>query len=115
MSTLHLGADRLRVRLSLAEKIGGLHGDLDIPRSAIRTADVVADGLSAATGLRAPGLAVPGRVKMGTWRGRGARRFVAVRRGQPALRLRLQGQPYDELLIGHDDAAALAARLTPGN
>ena len=40
MSTVHLGTDRLQVRLSLAEKIGGLHGDLDIPRCAIRAADV---------------------------------------------------------------------------
>ncbi|SFU03495.1 Pyridine nucleotide-disulphide oxidoreductase [Geodermatophilus amargosae] len=85
------------------------------PRSAITSAEAVSDGLAAARGLRAPGLAIPGRRKIGTWRGRGARRFVDVRRGQPALRLRLQGQHYDELLIGHDDAAALAARLAPVN
>ena len=111
MDTVRLTSDHLRVRLSLAEKVWGLHGDLDIPRSAIRAADVVTDGLSAAAGLRAPGLAIPGRVKMGTWRGRRARRFVMVRRGQPALRLALEGQRYDTVLVSTPDAATFAAAL----
>ncbi|MGY1915187.1 hypothetical protein [Blastococcus sp. SYSU DS0973] len=113
MTSIHVSADALTVRLPLASRIAGLLRDQVVPRSAIISADVVTDGLAAARGVRAPGLAIPGRRKIGTWRGRGARRFVDVRRGQPTLRLRLQGHRYDELLIGHDDAAALAARLTP--
>jgi hypothetical protein len=111
MSTVDLTADRLRIRLSLGEKIAGLHGDLDLPRSDIRAAEVVPDGLAAVTGLRAPGLAIPGRVKMGTWRGRGARRFVAVRHGQPTLRLTVRHQRYDNVLVSTPDAAAIAAAL----
>jgi hypothetical protein len=34
-----------------------------------------------------------------------------VRRHQPAVRLRLTGQRFDEVLGGADDAAALADRL----
>lgn len=113
MTSIAVSDDALTVRLPLLSKIAGLLGNQVIPRSAISSADVVIDGLAAVRGIRAPGLAIPGRRKVGTWRGRGARRFVDVRRGQPALRLRLQGQRYDELLIGHDDAAALAARLAP--
>ncbi len=113
MTSIHVADDALTVRLPLASRIAGLLGDQVIPRSAILSAEVVSDGLAAARGLRAPGLAIPGRRKVGTWRGRGARRFVDVRRGQPALRVRLQGQRYDELLIGHDDAVALAAQLAP--
>jgi hypothetical protein len=113
MSTIHVSDDSVTVRLSPVGRIAGLLRDQVVPREAVTSAEVVADGLAAARGLRAPGLAIPGRRKVGTWRGRGVRRFVDVRRGQPALRLRLTGQRYDELLIGHDDAAVLAARLTP--
>ena len=115
MTSILVSDDTLTVRLPRLSRIAGLLRDQVVPRSAITSAEAVSDGLAAARGLRAPGLAIPGRRKVGTWRGRGARRFVDVRRGQPALRLRLQGQRYDELLIGHDDASALAARLAPGN
>ena len=111
MSTVSLIPGELTVELTTAEKVAGLHGDVRIPLTAITAVEVVPDALAAARGLRAPGLSLPGVRKIGTWRGRGARRFVDVRGGQPALRLHLEGQHYDELLIGHDDAAALAARL----
>lgn len=111
MTTVRLTADRLQVRLSLAEKLGSLHGDLDIARTEISAANVVADGLAASRGLRAPGVEIPGRVKLGTWRGRSGRQFVAVRRGEPTLRLELAGGPYDTVLISTPDAAALAAAL----
>jgi hypothetical protein len=113
MTSILVSADAVTVHLPMASRIAGLLGDQVVPRSAITSAEAVTDGLTAARGLRAPGLALPGRRKIGTWRGGGARRFVDVRRGQPALRLRLQGQRYDELLIGHDAAAALAAQLAP--
>jgi hypothetical protein len=39
-----------------------------------------------------------------------------VRRGQPALRVRLTGARYDELLIGADDPQRYADQLAaPGN
>ncbi|WP_104523630.1 hypothetical protein [Blastococcus atacamensis] len=113
MTSILVSDEALTVRLPLVSRIAGVLGEQVVPRSAITGADVVTDGLAAARGLRAPGLAIPGRREIGTWRGRGARRFVDVRRGQPALRLRLRGQRYDELLIGHDDAAALVAQLAP--
>ncbi len=113
MTSITISDDAVRVRLPALSRIAGLLRDQVVPRAAVTSAEVVDDGLVAARGLRAPGLALPGLRKVGTWRGRGVRRFVDVRRGQPALRLRLTGQQYDELLIGHHDAAALAARLDP--
>jgi len=112
MSTIHLSDDTLTVRLAPLTRLAGLLRDQRIPLTAVTSVEVVQDGLTAARGLRAPGLALPGRRKVGTWRGRGTRRMVDVRRGQPALRLQLRGQRYDELLLGHDDASALARRLS---
>jgi hypothetical protein len=115
MATVSRTTDSLSVSLTRGEKIGGLLRDVTVPLSAVRSAEVVADGLHAPRGLRAPGLALPGRRMIGTWRARGERSMVSVRRGQPALRVRLTGQRYDTLLIGLDDPApvadAISARL----
>ncbi len=113
MSSIVVTDDTLTVRPSALERVAGLFGEQVVDRSAIAAVEVVDDGLGAARGLRAPGLALPGRRRVGTWRGRGVTRLVDVRRGQPALRIRLHGHRYDELLIGSDAAEALAERLRP--
>lgn len=108
MATVDLSTDTIRVRLTPAEKVWALRGDLAFPRGAVRAVTVEPDGVRAIRGIRAPGLGVPGRRMVGTWRGRTGREFVSVRADQPAVRITLTGQRYDSLLIGADDAAALA-------
>ncbi|MGY1809019.1 hypothetical protein ACI8AF_16745 [Blastococcus sp. SYSU D00669] len=111
MATLQRTADTVRVSFTPAEKLGGLVRDLEVPRSAVTGVALVTDPLADLRGLRAPGLGVPGVRKIGTWRRRGTRTLVSIRRHQPAVRVDLSGQRYDTLLIGADDAAALAAEL----
>jgi hypothetical protein len=113
MAALRLTPTGLTVRFTRAEKIAGLLRDVEIPRPAIRSAEVVTDPLAGVRGLRAPGLALPGRRKIGTWRRPGERTLVSVRKGQPAVRIRLEGARYDTLLLGADDAVALAGTLSP--
>ena len=113
MATVQLTPTTVTVRFTRAEKIWGLLRDVELPRTAVRHVEVVPDPVSAPRGLRAPGLALPGRRKIGTWRHRGEKSLVSVRRGQPAVRLRLEGAAYDTVLVGSDDAAALADALTP--
>jgi hypothetical protein len=51
---------------------------------------------------------------VGTWRGFGdqpRRTAVSVTRGEPAVRIALVGQKFDQLLIGTKDAAAIAEQL----
>jgi hypothetical protein len=112
MSTIELTTDTLHIHLSLAEKIGALHGDLHVPRSAIQAVAVIEDGLSAARGIRAPGVAIPGRLKIGTWRSYDQSCFVLIRRGQPTLHLTLHGQTIDAVLISTPEAGDLAAQFT---
>ena len=100
----------LSVRLTRREKLAGLLRDVDVPLSSVREVEVVADAMSALRGLRAPGLGLPGR-KIGTWRGLGRRALVSVRRTQPAVRVRLEGQRWDELLVGTSEAEAVAEAL----
>ena len=111
MATVSTTPGTLTVTLSRAERVLGLLRDLEVPRSAVRAVEVVPDGLTGVRGLRAPGLGLPGR-RIGTWRGRGEKTLVSVRRGQPAVRVRLAGQRFDALLLGVDDPAAVAGTLT---
>ncbi len=111
MATITLTEDRLRLELTTAEKVAGLLRDVDVPRSAVSGARVERDALAAVGGVRAPGLAIPGRTKVGTWRRRGHRTVVVVRSGVPALRVRLEGAGPDELLVSTPDAEALAREL----
>jgi hypothetical protein len=113
MATVQLTPTTVTVRFTTAEKIAGLLRDLELPRSAVRSAEVVPEPLDGIRGLRAPGLALPGVRKVGTWRRPGERSLVCVRRGQPAVRVRLQGVRYDTLLLGADDVATLADALAP--
>lgn len=112
MATLQLHPPVLTLRLTRVEKIAGLLRDVEVPLSAVREAEVVLDGISAPRGWRSPGLGLPGLRKIGTWRSPGHRALVSVRRGQPAVRIRLEGHRWDELLVGADDAPALASALT---
>ena len=51
--------DKLEIRFTRTEKAIGVLRDLDVPLSAVREGEVVPNGLSAPTGLRMPGFAVP--------------------------------------------------------
>lgn len=111
MATVHVDDGMVTVRLSRREKVAGLHGDLRVPAGAVTDAAVVEDPLAAPRGIRAPGTAIPGVVKIGTWRGRGRRTLVVAYRNQPGLRLALEGQGVDEVVLSHPDAADVVARV----
>ena len=110
MATAFLSDDCLKVSFALWEKALGLVRDAQIPLRCVHSVCVVPDGYSVPRGIRAPGLAVPGRVKVGTWRGRG-RQLVSVRRGQPALHLRVVEAGFSDVIIGMDGAESLAGAL----
>jgi len=116
MATVQRNDSRLHVRFTVGEKIAGLVRNVDVPLSAVTGADVVSDPLTVTrglrSGLRSPGMALPGLRKIGTWRRPGEKTLLCVRHGQPAVRIHLTGQRYDTLIIGTDDATALAAELT---
>lgn len=113
MSVISISSDVLSIRFTRAEKLAGLVRDVDVPLRQVTSVASVPDGLSAARGVRAPGLGVPGRRKIGTWRRRDhGRTLVDVRRGRPALRVGLHDHHYAQLLIGTPDAASLADRLS---
>lgn len=111
MADIRITDGYLEVALTRREKFAGLLGDVDVPVAAIRQVEVVENAFDAVRGLRAPGLAIPGLTRVGTWRGRGRRTYVVARAGQEALVVDLEGQRYDRLVVSTADAASLRDRL----
>ena len=114
MATITTSGDRLAVTLTTREKIAAAHGDINVPLAAVREVCVEPDALAAVGGLRAPGLAIPRRMKIGVWRGRGRRQFVVARRGLPAVHVRLDGARHDELIVSTEHAREIAEQIQTG-
>jgi hypothetical protein len=110
-ATVTLDDDSRVIRLTAAEKLAALRRDVRVPLSQVRGVTVERDAWAAARGLRAPGLAIRGRTKIGTWRSRGCRRLVVARRGVPAIRVTLAGDGDDELLVSAPGADAIAQQI----
>jgi hypothetical protein len=111
MATLAIDGTDLVVTLRPSERRWGLLRNLRIPLSSVSEVAVVDDGRSAVRGIRSPGLGGTQRL-IGTWRASGNTQYVCVRRHQPAVKVTLEGQRYRTILIGADDAAALADLIT---
>lgn len=110
MPAITLDGAELVVTLERNEKWWGLLSDLRVPVSSISSVEAVANGRKAVHGLRSPGLGGSQRL-IGTWRAKGDKQFVCVRRGQPAVKITLEGQNYRTILIGSDEAERIAEEL----
>ncbi len=107
MARLEIVDDGLWVRLSIGEKIMAFHGDVFIPVTSLRGAEVANRDWWKTLGLRLPGTGIPGLVIYGTyvWK---RRDFVAWHYGQQVLRLNLSGKTFAHIYIGTDRAVELA-------
>jgi hypothetical protein len=112
MSSLTIVDRRLHLRFTRAEKVLGIVRDLDVPLDDVVAAEELQQPWwRAVRGLRV-GLGLPRVRLLGTWRARGSRQLVDLRRGQPFLRIRLQdGSRYDEVLVSTPRAVEVLGRL----
>ncbi|MGH9101832.1 MAG: hypothetical protein ACRDYD_02450 [Acidimicrobiales bacterium] len=118
MAALRVEGDELVLHLSAAEKAEAVHGNLQVPLSAVRGVEVLDDAQSWTTirvgfkvGMRAPGVAA-----VATVRGHGEKIFAAVHGDTPrGVRVRLEGAPWDEWVVGCPDPEAVAATLSPAS
>ena len=104
------GAD-LRIRLTRAEKVGGLLRDLTIPLETITAIRRPAAAFDVVRGLRSPGFQLPWSTRIGTWRRLSGRTYAVARRTEPALHLRLAGPGLTDVVVTSPDADAWADEL----
>ncbi|WP_370332728.1 hypothetical protein [Mycolicibacterium hippocampi] len=101
----------LHVVLAPLEKVAALHGDLRVPLASVTSVTVADRPLDDVKGFRSPGLHVPARTKIGTWRRSGRRTFAVARARQSAVRIELTGERYNTLVVSVPDAATVAQEL----
>lgn len=99
MARLEVSAAGLALRMSLWEKAGACHGDLQVPWSAVASVRNVSDLWSQVRGIRAPGTGIPDVIMLGTTRGRGWKDFCAVYRHRPGVIVTLAAGPFARWLV----------------
>ena len=113
MAELVIGPTDLTLRLTSAEKVEGIHGDLRAPLTAITGVEVLDDAHGAAdiVGLRA-GTRIPRVIEVASVHGVRRTFFAAVHHDTPrGVRVSLRDQPYDEWIVGCADPEAVAASI----
>jgi hypothetical protein len=112
MAECVINGDQLVVRLSTTERLESIHPDVSVPRSSIRSVQVVDNALDYVHGMRV-GAGVPGMTAVGTFTSENARIFAVIHHGQHrGIRVLLEGTDYDEILVGCADPETVASHIS---
>jgi hypothetical protein len=102
------------LRLGPFESVFGLKGRLDIPRSQIRSIEVMERSEIPATEgawLRAPGTHIPGLIRYGSYGREPRREFWLMLRQKRAVVITVADWAYHRVIIGAGDPDRLAGEL----
>jgi len=112
MSRFTVADQRLSLRFSRAEKVMGILRDLDVPLDRVVSAEPPRESWWRVVRGWRLGFSLPRVRLLGTWRTRGLRQLVDLRRGQPSPRLTLrEGSAFAEVLVSSPQADHLLAQL----
>jgi hypothetical protein len=112
MAKLIVEGPDLVVGLSSMEKLGALRGDVRVPLSTVRSAQVEPDPWAILRGIRAPGTGIPGVIALGTRRFPGGKDFTAVTGNGPAVRVDLSAEsPFGRLVVTVPDPDSTLAAI----
>jgi hypothetical protein len=112
MAELRIDGNELVLHLTGDEKLEAVHGDFSVPLTAVRGIEVLDDAHEPADHGFKVGMRLPGVAEVATVRTHGKKLFAAVHQDTPrGLRVLLDGQRYDEWIIGCEDPEAVAAAL----
>ena len=110
MAKITINPANLRVELTVAEQILGVHGSLTVPGKQVVGAQALGKGWWKTLGLRV-GTGLPGVRVAGTFIRKGDWAFVSWTRGKQVLQINLTGNRFSRILVGVDDAEALAEEI----
>jgi len=113
MAEIRIEDGKITVELSFLEKLGALHGNVSVPRSAVQDVRVVEQPFSEIKGIRFPGTRVPGLAALGTWRRGKERDFVFVYRGQAGVVIDVdpRAAPYQRIIVSSSDPDRIRSLL----
>jgi hypothetical protein len=94
----------LVVHLTVREKIAGFHGDVRVPLLAIRSTSVPQYPWVALRGWRMAGVALPGRIAVGTRRHGSGYDFTCVHKQERAVQIDLNSGRFSRLVISVPDS-----------
>ena len=112
MASIRVSDDHLHLRLTLKEKIAGLLRNTSVPLTAVEEVRLVENPFGAVRGIRAPGLSIPRRTRVGTWRGRARRSLVVARRREPGLLISLAHPKLTEIIVSLPDAEEVLKEIS---
>jgi hypothetical protein len=104
------GSD-LVVELSRLEKAEAVHGDLRVPLTSVRQVEVADRPLDLIHGLKLPGTGIPGSTAVGTWVSPDGRTFAVEHHASRGVVVHLEGQTYQQLIVGCDQPEEVAERV----
>lgn len=110
MAKVTINPANLRVTLTRAEAFWGLHRSLTVPGKQVVGAQALGKGWWKTLGLRI-GAGIPGLLIAGTFVRKGDRAFVSWKRGEQVLQINLSGNKYTRIVVGVEDAEALAEEI----
>lgn len=113
MADLVRNGDTLTLKLTTAEKLEGVHGDIRVPVSSIESIVVIEDVMGAAeVGIKEIGTRIPGYAAMGSFFADGEHTFAIVHHQHTrGIRVRLSGSNFGALIISAADPEAVIQSL----
>lgn len=116
MAVLFVHTDRLEIRLTRAEKTMSFRrSDIVVPLESIRSAALTDDPWVWVRGIRAPGLAIPLTLAVGTWKFHDGKDFLLVRGKGTSVVIDLEEQEFSRIIVSTSHSVELlrALRLPP--
>lgn len=112
MAELVVEGDELVLRLTGAEKLESVHGDLRAPRSAVRAVEVLEDAHEPADHGFKVGQRLPGYSEVAAVRTGGEKLFAVVHHTTPrGVRVDFEGADYDAWIVGSKDPETLKQQI----
>jgi hypothetical protein len=111
VADIRIDGSDLVVELGRLERAEALHGNLRVPLDSVRQVEVADRPLDLIHGLKLPGTGIPGSTAVGTWVSPDGRTFAVEHHASRGVVVHLEGQRYQQLIVGCDQPEEVAERV----
>jgi hypothetical protein len=111
VTVIDLAGDQLVVTMQGLDRLWSLRSRIAVPLAHVRGATADPGITRESAGFRVPGTHLPGVITAGTYVKDGRRTFWNLRNSQQAVVIELTGERFSRLVLGVDDARAIAERI----